>query len=312
MVVGFLLAAYSVVANDSIQTLGTFLSSNAHRPWWVLWIFAGSVLFAVIGYSWWVHGGDPAYGRLEKFPIPEGGISWYHAIPPLALLVLTRMGVPVSTTFLVLTVFAASNIEAMLVKSLAGYVVAFFTALLLFRLVFKRATEYFHRTRGDDIPGYWVVLQWLSTGFLWSQWLIQDLANIFVYLPRELSLGWFAFGTTVLIGLLGIVFYQFGGQIQKIVTSKTDTTDIRAATIIDFIYGLVLLVFKEWSDMPMSTTWVFLGMLAGRELALSMYLADTKRGETVRKVVLDAAKAFAGLVVSVVLAFGLPWLAMQV
>ena len=312
MVVGFLLAAYSVVANDSIQTLGTFLSSNAHRPWWVLWIFAGSVLFGVIGYSWWVHGGDPAYGRLEKFPIPEGGISWYHAIPPLALLVLTRMGVPVSTTFLVLTVFAASNIEAMLVKSLAGYAVAFFTALLLFRLVFKRATEYFHRTRGDDIPGYWVVLQWLSTGFLWSQWLIQDLANIFVYLPRELSLGWFAFGTTVLIGLLGIVFYQFGGQIQKIVTSKTDTTDIRAATIIDFIYGLVLLVFKEWSDMPMSTTWVFLGMLAGRELALSMYLADTKRGETVRKVVLDAAKAFAGLVVSVVLAFGLPWLAMQV
>ena len=312
MVVGFLLAAYSVVANDSIQTLGTFLSSNGHRPWWVLWIFAGSVLFGVIAYSWWVHGGDPAYGRLEKFPIPEGGISWYHAIPPLALLVLTRMGVPVSTTFLVLTVFAASNIEAMLVKSLAGYAVAFFTALLLFRLVFKRATEYFHRTRGDDIPGYWVVLQWLSTGFLWSQWLIQDLANIFVYLPRELSLGWFAFGTTVLIGLLGIVFYQFGGQIQKIVTSKTDTTDIRAATIIDFIYGLVLLVFKEWSDMPMSTTWVFLGMLAGRELALSMYLADTKRGETVRKVVLDAGKAFLGLVVSVVLAFGLPWLAMQV
>ena len=76
MIVGFLLAAYSVVANDSIQTLGTFLSSNAHRPWWVLWIFAGGILLAVIAYSWWVHGGDPAYGRLEKFPIPEGGISW--------------------------------------------------------------------------------------------------------------------------------------------------------------------------------------------------------------------------------------------
>ena len=115
----------------------------------------------------------------------------------------------------------------------------------------------------------------------------------------------------MLVGLIGIVFYQFGGEIQKIVTSKTDTTDIRAATIIDFIYGIVLLVFKEWSNMPMSTTWVFLGMLAGRELALSMYLADTSSRETMRKVVMDASKAFAGLVVSVILAFGLPWLAMR-
>ena len=31
MLVGFLLAAYSVVANDSLQTLGTYLSSNRKR-----------------------------------------------------------------------------------------------------------------------------------------------------------------------------------------------------------------------------------------------------------------------------------------
>ena len=124
-----------------------------------------------------------------------------------------------------------------------------------------------------------------------------------------MSVGWLAFGSGLLVILLGVVFYQFGGQIQKIVTSKTDTTDIRAATIIDFIYGLVLLIFKEWSNMPMSTTWVFLGVLAGREFALSMYLADTSGRATLRKVLLDAAKAFSGLAVSVILAFGLPWLA---
>ena len=313
MVVGFLLAAYAVVANDSIQTLGTFLASNAHRPWWLLWLFASGVLLAVLFYGWFVNGGDPAYGRLNKFPVPEGGVSWLHAIPPLALLVLTRLGVPVSTTFLVLTVFAVTggqpgNLDAMLAKSATGYLVAFAAAIVLFRLVFKRASEYFHRTRGEAIPTYWVFLQWASTGFLWSQWLIQDLANIFVYLPRELSLSWLLFGIIALVAMQGYIFYQFGGEIQKIVTSKTDTTDIRAATIIDFIYGMVLLVFKEWSDMPMSTTWVFLGVLAGRELALSLYLADTTVKGTVRKVVSDALKALSGLVVSVVLAFGLPWL----
>ncbi|WP_446831549.1 hypothetical protein [Candidatus Foliamicus sp.] len=308
MVAGFLLAAYAVVANDSIQTLGTFLASNSHRPWWALWLFAAGILTAVLAYGWFFHDGDVSYGRLTKFPIPEGGISWIHAIPPLALLILTRVGIPVSTTFLVLTVFTISNLQAMLAKSLLGYLVAFVAAIVLFRLVFRRATEYFLRTSGVSIPRYWVVLQWASTAFLWSQWLIQDLANIFVYLPRQLSLSWLAFGVVVLIAIQAYIFYTFGGVIQKIVLSKTDTTDIRAATIIDFIYGLVLLLFKEISNIPMSTTWVFLGLLAGREFALSMYLADTDVRQTVRKVSMDALKALSGLIVSIVLALGLPYI----
>ena len=313
MIIGFLLAGYSVIANDSIQTLGTFFSSNGHRRWYVLWFFVSGVLILVIGYSWFMNDGDPAYGRLEKFPVPEGGVSWIHAIPPLALLILTRFGVPVSTTFLVLTVFAVTggqpgNLTAMLIKSSVGYVVAFSAAFVLFALLFKRLTEHFHRTQGSEIPRYWVVLQWSSTAFLWSQWLIQDLANIFVYFPRQLSLEWFIGGIVFLVLLQGYIVYRFGGEIQKIVTSKTDTTDIRAATLIDLIYGIILLIFKEWSNMPMSTTWVFLGVLAGREFALSLYLSDVKRKKTATKVFSDAGKAFAGLVVSVVLAFGLPML----
>ena len=308
MVAGFLLAAYAVVANDSIQTLGTFLSSNSHRPWWVLWLFASGILGAVLAYGWFAHGGDVSYGRLAKFPVPAGGISWIHVIPPLALLILTRAGVPVSTTFLVLSVFTISNLEAMLLKSALGYVVAFVAAIVLFKFVFHRATEYFHRTGKDSIPRYWVLLQWSSTAFLWSQWLIQDLANIFVYLPRQLSIQWLAFGVLMLIAMQGYIFYTFGGVIQKIVLSKTDTTDIRAATIIDCIYGVILLLFKEVSNIPMSTTWVFLGLLAGREFALSMYLADTDFKHTVRMVSVDALKALSGLIVSVILALGLPYL----
>ena len=33
MISGFMLSAYSIVANDAIQTLGTFLSSNNKQPW---------------------------------------------------------------------------------------------------------------------------------------------------------------------------------------------------------------------------------------------------------------------------------------
>jgi len=309
MILGFLLAGYSIIANDSIQTLGTFIASNNHRPWWVLWAFSGAVLVAVVVYGWVSNGGDPAYGRLEKFPEPEGGIAWYHVVPPFAILLLTRFGVPVSTTFLVLAIFNTSNIEKMLLKSVSGYLVAFVVAVVLYRFVIQKLTAHFAATRNQPVSNGWVVAQWCSTGFLWSQWLIQDLANIFVYLPRELNSGSLVLAVVFLVALQGFIFFKMGGAIQKIVSSKTGTGDIRAATIIDIIYGLILLVFKEWSNMPMSTTWVFLGLLAGRQLAISWSMKDPTMAATGRMVMSDVIKALIGLVVSVVLALGLPMLA---
>ena len=308
MLAGFILAAYSIVANDAIQTLGTFLSSNSKRPWWVLWLYACGVLLVVLIYGWISNHGDPAYGRLEKFPTPENGLTWIHIIPPLIILLLTRKGIPVSTTFLILTVFVPGNMEQMLMKSAMGYIIAFVVAILLYRYVIKYTTAYFNRTIDKPIPAYWVVLQWLSTAFLWSQWLIQDLANIFVFLPRNLNPFYFVLAILLLLGLHAIIFYQFGGAIQRIVTSKTGTTDVRAATIIDFIYGLILMVFKEWSNMPMSTTWVFLGLLAGRELAISLVFYRPPINETAKIIASDTVKALTGLIISILLALGLPWL----
>ena len=48
MWVGFLFAAYAAVANDSIQTLGTFIASNQDKKWWVLWIFIGGIFFLAL------------------------------------------------------------------------------------------------------------------------------------------------------------------------------------------------------------------------------------------------------------------------
>lgn len=311
MIIGFSLAAYSIVANDAIQTLGTFLSSNAHRPWWVLWLFASGILAVVLIYGWYSSGGDPAYGRLSKFPMPADGIGLMYLIPPIIILILTRFGIPVSTTFLVLTVFAIGegnsvNIGKMLTKSGLGYAVAFIVAIVLYYTLFRKTTEYFDKTHGQKIPGYWTGLQWLSTGFLWSQWLIQDLANIFAYLPRQIGAMELGFALLWLFILHAWIFKNSGGAIQKIVTTKTGTVDIRAATIIDFIYGIILFVFKEMSDIPMSTTWVFLGLLAGREFAISFHMYKPSSRETAKIVGQDVAKALFGLAISLLLAFGLP------
>ena len=303
MVTGFVLASYSIVGNDAIQTLGTLLSSNAHRPWWILWLFAGTVMVAVLTYGWLVHG-DVSYGRLQTIPFPEH-FTWIYCAPPFVLLLLTRGGIPVSTTFLTLTLFAPKALSSMLVKSLLGYATAFVIAILVYRFVTGHLESRFSRTRGR-VSNWWIVAQWCSTGFLWSQWLIQDLANIFVFLPRQLSPGWFLMAVGVMLALHAIIIATRGGAIQKVVLTKTNTTDVRSATFVDLIYGIVLLLFKEISNIPMSTTWVFVGLLAGREIAIAWHQRNRSGREVSRLVLLDFAKIVAGLAVSVGLAFALP------
>jgi hypothetical protein len=254
--------------------------------------------------GWFLHDGDVSYGRLAK--IPEITVQWFHVVPPIALLVLTRYGVPVSTTFLILTVFAPGNLGKMLTKSLLGYLVAFVVAIVVYRAVMFVFERRFLTTVNQPAASYWVVIQWLSTAFLWSQWLIQDLANIYVFLPRGIGALTLALSVLAMIGMQGIIFYTHGGEIQHIVTSKTNTQDIRSASIIDFIYGLILFFFKEMSHVPMSTTWVFLGLLAGREFALSLGLGTRTPKETWFVVGKDGLKALFGLLVSILLAFGLP------
>ncbi|MEM1146876.1 MAG: hypothetical protein AAGA72_07485 [Pseudomonadota bacterium] len=329
--IGFVFAAYAVIANDSIQTLGTFLASNAHRPWWLLWLFAAGIMVAALLFQLFFGGGDIADGKLNPIPYPENGIQWWHALPPLVLIFLTRFGIPVSTTFLVLTVFALSGGSAtegvmgsMLLKSLLGYVVAFAAGAIVWLVISRIWEVWVGRTRddGERLHPVWTVFQWATTGFLWWTWLLQDFANIFVFMPREPVLDadgnvtMMVFQPEVIVGgallmaaMMAYIFKTRGGEIQKIVLSKTNTTDIRAATIVDLIYAIVLFYFKEMNDVPMSTTWVFLGLLAGREMAISFVTALRERGAALIDVSSDAGRAIIGLIISVILAVGMPWAA---
>jgi len=299
MIVGFSLAAYSVIGNDVIQTLGTFLSSNEKRPWWVLFLFAGTILATTLIYGW-VNGGDVSYGRLAKYPFPEN-FGWLYLLPPVVLMLLTRSGIPVSTSFLILTFFNEKNLYDMTAKSMMGYLVAFSAAVAIYLFVTKNLEKKFlNNPITPDGQKYWTIAQWASTGFLWTQWLIQDFANIYVYLPREITITELLLSLVVLLGLLAFIFYSKGGAIQKIVKSKTNTMDIRSATFIDLIYGVVLYFFKELNNIPMSTTWVFVGLLAGRELAMR-YNIDKKLEVGVWKDLgKDLAKVFLGLAISIV------------
>ena len=296
MYLGFLLAAYSVVANDSIQTLGTFLSSNkAYFKWYTLWLAASAMMVFTITYGWYFYDGDISFGRLTRIPFQE--IQWYHAMAPAVLLILTRVGIPVSTTFLVLSAFATfAVLEKMLMKSMVGYGVAAIAAYLIWVILERYINE--KQDHPEHIK-FWRVSQWVTSGWLWFAWLQHDMANIAVFLPRKLMMGDLLMVLVSTVLLLGYVFYSGGGKIQEVVISKHGTRFARSSTIINIVYAFILFFFKELNDLPMSTTWVFVGLLSGRELAISSVIEDYRFKYVFPIIAKDFGKMMFGLGASV-------------
>ena len=103
----------------------------------------------------------------------------------------------------------------------------------------------------------------------------------------------------VFVALLFIICYKRGGEIQNIIKLKTNTQDIRSATIIDIVYACILIYFLNLNNIPMSTTWVFLGVLAGREIALYNRLRFITEKKVYKYILKDFTKAVIGLAVSI-------------
>lgn len=302
----FFLASYSAIANDSIQTIGTFIASNADKKWYYLWIYMGSIFLITVSYSWINYGGDISYERLASKGLNEAPeqFKFLQVFAPVVLLILTRFRMPVSTSILLLSAFAtqASSITSILQKSFFGYFIAFALAIIVWLLT----TNLFEKYKNSKPSKLWLPLQWISSGALWSTWIMQDMANVAVVLPRSLTLDQFLVVSSFIFFGLGLLFYLRGDRIQKIVTEKTDIIDVRAATVVDFIYACLLYYLKVISTIPISTTWVFIGLLGGRELAINIKLYS--KGNYIKALKMiskDALYAGIGLAVSLALALSI-------
>lgn len=304
MWIGFAYAGYSAIANDSIQTIGTFIVSNEDKKWYWQWLFMGLIFLATVFYSWYAFDGDVTFQRLASkgFDKTPTSFVFLQLASPIVLLLLTRFRIPVSTTFMLLSVFTvdSSSIFSMVNKSLMGYVAAFGVALVIYLLLTKTIKRFIK----GEAHSFWIWAQWIISGFLWHTWLAQDLANVAVYLPRKLDAVEFSvFAGFIFLGL-GFMFYKRGEKIQHIINEKSEVRDVRSATIIDLVYAVILYYFKEVNNIPMSTTWVFVGLLAGRELGMRIQSQDKgeKFAKTFRLIGKDILSVAIGLIISIILA----------
>ena len=131
------------------------------------------------------------------------------------------------------------------------------------------------------------------------------MANIGVFLPRKVSLELLIASIGVLSFWLALIFKNQGGKIQAILLQKTGSRFMRSATIIDLVYAFLLYFFTTLNKIPMSTTWVFVGVLCGRELAIASTTAGYKIGYVFPIIGKDFLKMLIGLIVSMSIVLGI-------
>ena len=182
-------------------------------------------------------------------------------------------------------------------KSMMGYAVAAVAAYCIWIVVSKILDE--AKPVAEHHKRWWRIAQWFTTGFLWFTWLSHDMANIAVFLPREIPWDLMVLISVLFIVGMGYMFREGGGKIQQIVLEKHNTRYVRSATIIDCVYFLILYFFKELNDIPMSTTWVFVGLLCGRELAMATVTGKEKFKTVFPLITRDFIKMMIGLGASV-------------
>jgi hypothetical protein len=300
--IAFAVAAFSVAGNDAIQTVGTFIESKKKVHWIPkVGMLCGLVLI-VFAYAFTQNSGEIHFGLLEKFEETKE-FNLIQLLAPIVLVIITRLKAPISTTFLILGLFSTESnmIEKMLNKSFLGYGIAFIFALSFWGIhsyLYKREYQK-NFTPKPKKEKKWARLQWISTAVLWVAWLLQDTANIAVFLPRKLNIYEFIVSMSILSFAIGYIIYSDGGAIQEVVTEKSDINYSKAATLVDFAYAIVLITFKKLSNIPMSTTWVFLGLLAGREIILHLVTKQDKPYlQTFRQVGKDVVLASLGITIS--------------
>jgi hypothetical protein len=269
---GLSLCMFSSMANDSVQTLGTFLSSNSKVAWWKMWFYI-STLFVITVVSTWLMTTRLDFLRLTSIPFDPNNNIFYF-LSPILLIVLTYHGIPVSSTFLILSVFASQEaLAAMLIKTFFGYFIGLIVNFILWEIIAK----YFRKqifSPGNKVV--WQFIQWFSSGLLWVSWIINNTSNIVVYVEREFSFYNLCLFLFLGVAIIAFTIYNKGGPIQEIVDEKDGMKSFKITSVTNFCYAFILIKIAEISPVPIATTWVFIGILAGQEMGMAQINLNKK------------------------------------
>ena len=150
------------------------------------WLFIGGIFIATISYSWVTYSGDVSYGRLASKGFDQTLLVFNVANcgPYFSAHYYSHENARFYNFFITHIIF--NKRQKCIGRTIQNIYWLFscvflsiFYLVVVSRLIEKWAT-------GEPHP-MWRIAQWCSTGMLWSVWLMQDAANIAVFLPRQLT-----------------------------------------------------------------------------------------------------------------------------
>ena len=206
---------------------------------------------------------------------------------------------------MILSIFSSENmISFMLLKTFSGYALGFTLSFFLWNFLYKHFNQVLTKKDISLKETEWKFLQWASTGLLWVIWLTQNTVNIVVYVPRLFTLREIILFILLGIVMIGFIFYNKGGPIQEMVKQKSDMKNARSATMINLCFAFVILSMSLYNSIPMATTWIFIGILAGREIAVAKYNTNVEISNKYKNaynlIIQDLLSAGFGITVSLI------------
>ena len=302
------LVTYNVIFNNSIQTIGLFIASNKNKGIFYNLLFFSSIFIFAVLLSWFLTEREVHYHLLDSIDYSE--IELQFLLLPILISFLTKKQVPLSATFLIIPLFAnSSTISSMINKTTVSYFLSLIGSLVIYKFLYTKYKNLLSDEK-TDTGKIWIVAEYVSTGILWFSWLTVSLCNFVIFLPRK-----FDITDIVLLSSIGIVtiyciLISNGGEIQKIIDQKSDVKNIKTTVIFNSLFAFTLLFIQHLDNIPITSTWMFLGVLAGRELAISVTtkrLAGEKYRLCLAKIWKDLRLAIIGIILSLLFVRVFKW-----
>lgn len=303
-----ILALFTSIANNSFQIFGTFFLINKKTPKWKMFLFIFGVFAVIILASWFLFNKELHFGKLNSIPY-NNNLNIFHFLSPFVLIYLTHKKIPVSSTFLFTTLFSSGAVvHTILTKTIHIYILSFVFGFVLWKYIYPFFATKIQKYMKSELlemnnEKFWFTMQYISTALLWFSWLFSNMSSALVFIPRQFdikSLG-------ILLLFSGIIIYylidNMGGNMQQLIKNKKNTDDIKSATMINIVYGCLIYIFQFSVNIPISTTWVFIGLIAGREIAITssqniLIVSEIIHKNSVKRVIFDLLHAVLGVIIS--------------
>ena len=293
------LSVFSVIENSSFQIFGTFLTSNKNKSVFQIFFFIFAIFLATLSFEWITNSGRLDFDRLANINY-SNNIDFRSVLAPILLFFLTYKKIPVSTTFILLSGFATKHtVDSMLTKTATSYLVSFVFGYYIWYRLDKLLNGKISNFDNNKLIA-WQNIQIISNIGLIIFWIMSNNSNLVVSLPRTFNIPYFLIYILFCAISIFYVVFSRGGKIQSIINAKNGLDNPKTNSIINIAFSLIILMFQYINTTPVATTWSFVGLLSGRELALSMKSFNGVKKITLIKILRDLSVLIYGLLITLI------------